>query len=249
MACSLSGRPWPASLTGQKHRRTRYPVAATTSMFSRKNSTMRSHRTCPRTPREWWRRCRGPSRTSHSVNLQPSRPGRPSRHGSCTAIRDTAIPPQLPTFMAERARPRAMSVVEGASHVVMISHSDAVAKVVGGGNRLLSARMSSDRKGSHRIVRASWNSPAPGLSETPAHVGLRQPQQWLDGLPLCAFLPSYSQRTPSPYRSVSGKANRSTSTANDKTRIAPATMRRSFPVRCSAPTISIRTRASAVIAM
>ena len=183
------------------------------------------------------------------MNLQPSRPGRPSRHGSCTAIRDTAIPPQLPTFMAERARPRAMSVVEGASHVVMISHSDAVAKVVGGGNRPLSARMSSDRKGSHRIVRASWNSPAPGLSETPAHVGLRQPQQWLDGLPLCAFLPSYSQRTPSPYRSVSGKANRSTSTANDKTRIAPATMRRSFPVRCSAPTISIRTRASAVIAM
>jgi hypothetical protein len=33
--------------------------------------------------------------------------------------------------MAERARPRATSVVEGASHVVMISHSEAVAKVIG----------------------------------------------------------------------------------------------------------------------
>ena len=44
--------------------------------------------------------------------------------------RDTAIPPKLHAFMAERARPRATSVVEGASHVVMISHSDAVAKVI-----------------------------------------------------------------------------------------------------------------------
>jgi pimeloyl-ACP methyl ester carboxylesterase len=44
--------------------------------------------------------------------------------------RDTAIPPKLHAFMAERARPRATSVVEGASHVVMISHSEAVAKVI-----------------------------------------------------------------------------------------------------------------------
>jgi pimeloyl-ACP methyl ester carboxylesterase len=43
---------------------------------------------------------------------------------------DTAIPPKLHAFMAERARPRAISVVEGASHVVMISHSEAVAKVI-----------------------------------------------------------------------------------------------------------------------
>ena len=43
---------------------------------------------------------------------------------------DTAIPPQLHAFMAERARPRATSVVAGASHVVMISHADAVAKVI-----------------------------------------------------------------------------------------------------------------------
>jgi pimeloyl-ACP methyl ester carboxylesterase len=32
--------------------------------------------------------------------------------------------------MAERARPRATSVVEGASHVVMISHPEAVAKII-----------------------------------------------------------------------------------------------------------------------
>jgi pimeloyl-ACP methyl ester carboxylesterase len=43
---------------------------------------------------------------------------------------DTAIPPKLHAFMAERAHPRATTVVEGASHVVMISHSDAVAKVI-----------------------------------------------------------------------------------------------------------------------
>src|SRR5499433_3645077 len=43
---------------------------------------------------------------------------------------DTAIPPKLHAFMAKRARARATSVVEGASHVVMISHSDAVAKVI-----------------------------------------------------------------------------------------------------------------------
>ena len=53
---------------------------------NRKNSTMHSHRTCPRTPR-------GPSRTSPSVNLQPSRPGRPvsvrvrrSRHRDSTEV-------------------------------------------------------------------------------------------------------------------------------------------------------------------
>jgi hypothetical protein len=45
------------------------------------------------------------------------------------------------------------------------------------------------------------------------------------------------------------EANRSTSTASAKTRIAPVTIRRSVPVRCSAPTISIRTRARAVMAM
>jgi hypothetical protein len=40
--------------------------------------------------------------------------------------RDTAIPPKLHAFMAERARPRATSVVE----IVMISHPEAVAKVI-----------------------------------------------------------------------------------------------------------------------
>jgi pimeloyl-ACP methyl ester carboxylesterase len=44
--------------------------------------------------------------------------------------RDTAIVPKLHAFMAERAHPRATSVVAGASHVVMISHADAVAKVI-----------------------------------------------------------------------------------------------------------------------
>jgi pimeloyl-ACP methyl ester carboxylesterase len=39
---------------------------------------------------------------------------------------DTAIPPKLHAFMAERARPRATSVVE----IVMISHPEAVAKVI-----------------------------------------------------------------------------------------------------------------------
>ena len=43
---------------------------------------------------------------------------------------DTAIPPKLHAFMAERAGARATSVVEGASHVVMISHAEAVAKVI-----------------------------------------------------------------------------------------------------------------------
>jgi pimeloyl-ACP methyl ester carboxylesterase len=43
---------------------------------------------------------------------------------------DTAIPPQALAFMAERAHPKDVVVVEGASHVVMISHPDAVAKVI-----------------------------------------------------------------------------------------------------------------------
>ena len=43
---------------------------------------------------------------------------------------DTAIVPKLHAFMAERAHPRATTVVPGASHVVMISHAEAVAKVI-----------------------------------------------------------------------------------------------------------------------
>jgi len=43
---------------------------------------------------------------------------------------DTAIPPKLHAWMAERARSRETVVVKGASHVVMISHPDAVAKVI-----------------------------------------------------------------------------------------------------------------------
>jgi hypothetical protein len=45
------------------------------------------------------------------------------------------------------------------------------------------------------------------------------------------------------------EANRSTSTAKERTSIAPATTRRSSPVLCSAPPISIRTRPSAVSAI
>ena len=43
---------------------------------------------------------------------------------------DTAIPPKALAFMAERAHPRGTVVVKGASHVVMISHPEAVAKVI-----------------------------------------------------------------------------------------------------------------------
>jgi len=43
---------------------------------------------------------------------------------------DTAIPPALHAFMAKRANPRETVVVKGASHVVMISHAAAVAKVI-----------------------------------------------------------------------------------------------------------------------
>jgi pimeloyl-ACP methyl ester carboxylesterase len=43
---------------------------------------------------------------------------------------DTAIPPKLHAWMAERAHPRETVVVKGASHVVMISHAPEVAKVI-----------------------------------------------------------------------------------------------------------------------
>jgi pimeloyl-ACP methyl ester carboxylesterase len=43
---------------------------------------------------------------------------------------DTAIPPKLHAFMADRAHARGTAVVKGASHVVMISHAKAVAKVI-----------------------------------------------------------------------------------------------------------------------
>jgi pimeloyl-ACP methyl ester carboxylesterase len=43
---------------------------------------------------------------------------------------DTAIPPQALAFMAERAHSKDRVVVKGASHVVMISHPDSVAKVI-----------------------------------------------------------------------------------------------------------------------
>jgi pimeloyl-ACP methyl ester carboxylesterase len=43
---------------------------------------------------------------------------------------DTAIPPELHAFMAKRANARETLVIKGASHVVMISHPDAVAKVI-----------------------------------------------------------------------------------------------------------------------
>ncbi|PTM95451.1 alpha/beta fold hydrolase [Mycoplana dimorpha] len=43
---------------------------------------------------------------------------------------DTAIPPKLHAWMAERVHPRETVVVKGASHVVMISHPEDVAKVI-----------------------------------------------------------------------------------------------------------------------
>ena len=43
---------------------------------------------------------------------------------------DTAIPPKVHAFMAARAHPRDTVVVQGASHVVMLTHPDAVAKVI-----------------------------------------------------------------------------------------------------------------------
>jgi pimeloyl-ACP methyl ester carboxylesterase len=43
---------------------------------------------------------------------------------------DTAIPPQAHAFMANRAHARATEVVKGASHVVMLTHPEAVAKII-----------------------------------------------------------------------------------------------------------------------
>jgi pimeloyl-ACP methyl ester carboxylesterase len=43
---------------------------------------------------------------------------------------DTAIPPEVHAFMAKRAHARATEIVKGASHVVMITHPDVVAKVI-----------------------------------------------------------------------------------------------------------------------
>ena len=43
---------------------------------------------------------------------------------------DTAIPPAAHAFMAKRAHARATEVVKGASHVVMITHPDVVARVI-----------------------------------------------------------------------------------------------------------------------
>lgn len=43
---------------------------------------------------------------------------------------DTAIPPKLHAWMAERVHPQETVVVKGASHVVMISHAAEVAKVI-----------------------------------------------------------------------------------------------------------------------
>lgn len=43
---------------------------------------------------------------------------------------DTAIPPKALAFMAERANARETEVVKGASHVVMVSHPKAVAKII-----------------------------------------------------------------------------------------------------------------------
>jgi pimeloyl-ACP methyl ester carboxylesterase len=44
--------------------------------------------------------------------------------------RDLNIPPAAQSFMAKRAASRETVVVKGASHVVMVSHADAVAKLI-----------------------------------------------------------------------------------------------------------------------
>jgi pimeloyl-ACP methyl ester carboxylesterase len=44
--------------------------------------------------------------------------------------RDKNIPPALQPFMAKRAHAKQTVEVQGASHVVMISHPDAVAKII-----------------------------------------------------------------------------------------------------------------------
>ena len=43
---------------------------------------------------------------------------------------DKNIPPESIAFMAERANARETVVVNGASHVVMVSHPEAVAKMI-----------------------------------------------------------------------------------------------------------------------
>ena len=43
---------------------------------------------------------------------------------------DKNVPAAAQTFMAERAHAKKVVVVKGASHVVMISHPDAVAKII-----------------------------------------------------------------------------------------------------------------------
>ena len=43
---------------------------------------------------------------------------------------DKNIPPEAIAFMAERANARETVVVNGASHVVMVSHPEAVAKMI-----------------------------------------------------------------------------------------------------------------------
>ncbi|WP_212630055.1 alpha/beta hydrolase [Pseudomonas sp. KB-10] len=43
---------------------------------------------------------------------------------------DKNIPPQAMAFMAERAHARAVEVIQGASHVVMVSHPESVARMI-----------------------------------------------------------------------------------------------------------------------
>ena len=43
---------------------------------------------------------------------------------------DKNIPPKAQAFMAERAKSRDTVVIEGASHVVMVSHPAEVAKMI-----------------------------------------------------------------------------------------------------------------------
>jgi pimeloyl-ACP methyl ester carboxylesterase len=44
--------------------------------------------------------------------------------------RDLNIPPAALSFMANRANSKETVVVNGASHVVMVAHADAVAKLI-----------------------------------------------------------------------------------------------------------------------
>jgi pimeloyl-ACP methyl ester carboxylesterase len=43
---------------------------------------------------------------------------------------DLNIPPAVQAFMAQRAHAKDVQVIKGASHVVMVSHPDAVAKLI-----------------------------------------------------------------------------------------------------------------------